>query len=246
MTHPLARAILLLTLAAPALPAQAPADAERAVTALLARLDSGLARRDSAMLRPLLAESFTWVHASDGRIDTREVWLANAAQGMALAGQRIQRTTHGAELAAYGSAPAHTVIRTARNRLRDTAGTRESWIRQTQVFVRDDDGRWRLAHGQGTLLYEGPPQDPALLARYAGRYVISPGRALLLRWEDGSLFATLPSGATGQIFLASPTEEAVRTTGAGQLRFTLDAAGQPVAAALVRNGREMWRAVRER
>jgi ketosteroid isomerase-like protein len=244
MGHLLPRAVLLLTLSAAALRSQTPADAEHAVTRLVAQLDSGLARRDSGALRALLAEPFTWVHASDGRVDTRDVWLRNAAQGMALSGQRSVRTVHGIEVAAYGTAPAHTVVRTARVRLRDTVGARESWIRQTQVFVRQTDQRWRLALGQGTVLYEGPAQDPALLARYAGRYVIAPGRVLVLRWQDESLFATLPSGAVGQIFLASPTEEAVRTAGAGQLRFTLDTAGQPVAAALVRNGREVWRAAR--
>ena len=113
------------------------------------------------------------------------------------------------------------------------------------VIVRGEDGAWRIAAGQGTLLYEGAPLDTALHARYAGRYVISPDRALVLAWEDGGLFATLPSGARGQIFLASPTEEAVRTIGAGHLRFTLGPDGRPVTAALVRADREAWRGTRQ-
>jgi ketosteroid isomerase-like protein len=227
--------------------AQRPAEVEREIAAVAARLDSALARRDRAALEPLVAAPFTWIHASDGRVDTREVWLANAAQGMALSGQRSVRSVHGHTLAVYGGADGqglHTAVRVARVRLRDTAGTRESWLRQTHVFVRGDDGAWRLASGQGTLMYEGPPLDPALHARYAGTYVIAPGRVLTLEWEDDALFATLPNGARAQIFLASPTEEAVRTLGAGHLRFTLGPDGRPVAAALVRGGREVWRATR--
>ena len=56
---------------------------------------------------------------------------------------------------------------------------------------------------------------------YAGAYVIAPGRTLTLTWENDMLLAVLPNGATKQIFLASPTEEAVRTVGAGRLKFTL-------------------------
>ena len=238
--------IALLALAPASLRAQGGAlAAESAVARVGARLDSGVARRDRAALEPLIADPFTWVHASDGRVDAREGWLANAAQGMALSGQRSVRTAHGVTTAVHGAPEAHTVVRTARVRLRDTVHARESWIRQTQVFVRGTDGGWRLALGQGTLLYEGVPQDPAVLARYAGRYRVAPGRVLTLSWEDDALFATLPNGAKGQIFLASPTEEAVRTVGGGQLRFTLGPDGRPTAVRLVRGEQEAWRATRE-
>jgi hypothetical protein len=118
-------------------------------------------------------------------------------------------------------------------------------LRQTHVLVRGEDGAWRIALGQGVVMYEGAPLDPALHQRYAGTYVISPGRKLVLAWEDDSLQATFPTGAKTQIFLASPTEEATRTMGAGQLRFTLGEDGRPVTASLVRAGKEVWRAKRE-
>jgi hypothetical protein len=135
-------------------------------------------------------------------------------------------------------------VRVARVRLLDSAGTRESWMRQTHVWIRNSAGAWQLVLGQGVIMYEGPPLDPTLHARYAGTYVIAPGRTLMLTWEDNSLLVTWPNGGKGQIFLASPTEEASRTSGAGRLRFTLTPDGKPTAAALVRAEQEIWKATR--
>ena len=89
-----------------------------------------------------------------------------------------------------------------------------------------------------------PGNDMAQYARYSGAYVIAPGRTLTLSWEDDALFATFPNGARTQVFLASPTDEVVRTVGAGRLRFTLGPDGRPIAAALVRGDQEVWRGVR--
>lgn len=219
-------------------------DVSDAIAEVEKRMQAALASRDRAALDRLLATPFTWVHASDGRIESREVWLDAAARGMALSGQRNLRTEHGTTLTTFGDSPPHTAVRVSRIRLRDGAGTRESWLRQTQMFVRGNDGAWLLAWGQGVVMYEGAPLDPTLHARYAGTYVIAPGRELKLAWEDGALLGTLPGGAQVQIFLASPTEEAVRTLGAGSLRFTLSTDGTPTAAALVRGNQEMWRASR--
>jgi len=221
-----------------------PPEVARAIADVEKRLDRALDSRDRKGLEPLVATRFTWVHASDGRTDSREVWLSNAAQGMALSGQHNARTEHGVTLAAYGAPQPHTIVRMARVQLIDSASKRESWLRQTHVFVRGVDGAWQLALGQGVMMYEGPPLDAALHARYSGTYVIAPGRALILTWEDGALFARFPSGATTQVFLASPTEEAARTVGAGRLRFTLGPEGRPVVATLVRDEQEVWRATR--
>ena len=224
-------------------PSAVSAEVVQAIEKVVASLQDALARRDRAALEALVATPFTWVHGSDGRLESREAWLAAAAQGMALSGQRHRRVEHGPALAAYGEPP-HTVVRSVRVQLRDSAANRESWLRQTQVFVRSGDDAWQLASGQGTLMYEGPPLDPVLHARYAGRYIIGPNRALTLVWENDALFATFPNGAVSQIFLASPTEEAARTTGAGKLRFTLTPDGSPIAATLVRGDRELWVAKR--
>jgi ketosteroid isomerase-like protein len=222
----------------------APRDAPSDVAAFEERLARALDQRDRATLETLIADPFTWVHASDGRVDTREVWLANAAKGMALTGQRTVRTEHGASIEFYGEPAPHTAVRISRVSLVDAPNHRESWLRQTHLLVRGADGAWRLALGQGVLMYEGPPIDLALHQRYVGTYVISPDRKLVLSWEEGALFATLPSGAKSQIFLASPTEEATRTTGGARLKFTLGADGRPASVALVRGDQEVWRANR--
>lgn len=133
--------------------AVASADVARAIALLESTFDEGLARRDAAMLEPLLADPFVWVHASDGRVDSRDAWLAAAARGLALSGQRDRRTEHGASLAVYGGNAPHTAVRTTRVRLQDAASTREAWLRQSRVYVRGDDGRWRIAVGQGVVMY---------------------------------------------------------------------------------------------
>jgi hypothetical protein len=68
---------------------------------------------------------------------------------------------------------------------------------------------------------------------------------LVLDWTDGALLATLPNGAQTQIFLASPTLEAMRNPAAGVLHFTLDAQGNPKSASLVRGSEEIWKALRQ-
>jgi ketosteroid isomerase-like protein len=224
--------------------AAAMADPASDIAALEERLVRALDQHDRAALEPLIADPFTWVHASDGRVESREGWLANAAKGMALTGQRTVRTEHGPSLDVYGAPDPRTAVRVARVRLLDAPNNRESWLRQTHVLVRGADGAWRLAMGQGVLMYEGPTLDLAMHKRYAGTYVISKDRKLVLSWEDDALFANLPNGAKSQIFLASPTEEASRTLGAGRFKFTLGADGRPVAVALVRGDQELWRANR--
>jgi len=217
---------------------------EEEIATLESQLEAGLAARDRKLLEPLIAEPFTWVHGSDGRIDQREDWLANAARGMALSGQRSARSEHGATLIFYGD-PVHTAIRVARVRLLDPSGKRESWMRQTHTLVRSSAGKWQLVMGQGVIMYDGPVLDPALHSRYAGVYMLGDGRQLVLEWTDGALLATFPSGAHTQIFLASPTLEAIRNPAAGTLMFTLDGSGSPTHAALVRAGQEQWRAAKK-
>ncbi|APV51983.1 hypothetical protein BWI17_21325 [Betaproteobacteria bacterium GR16-43] len=218
---------------------------EREIEALEANLQAGLAKRDRPLLETLITDPFAWVHASDGRVDTRESWLRAAARGMALTGQRSVRTEHGSQWMAYGGTEPHTVVRVTRVRLADEAAKRESWLRQSHTLVRGSDGQWRLAMGQGVLMYEGPPLDKALHARYTGTFVLEDGRVLKMAWIDDSLMATLPNGVMTQIFLASPTEEATRTVGAGRLKFAPDANGVPSEASLWRGEDVQWRAKRK-
>jgi hypothetical protein len=212
------------------------------IAALEAQFEAGLAARDAKLLDGLLARPFTWVHSSDGRVDDREAWLASAARGMALAAQHRDRSEHGATLQLHGDPP-HTAVRISRVRLADAQ--RESWIRQTHTWVRGAAGKWQLAMGQGVVMYDGPLLDATLPARYAGVYALEDGRRLVLEWQDGMLLATLPNGAQAQVFLASPTDEVVRTPAAGSLHFTLDEHGVPNRVSLLRADQEVWRAARK-
>ncbi len=252
MAHSYTRYVLLIATGLLAMVAASAANEAQPTPSALSTIEEveqrfarALDARDRAALEPLLADRFHWIHASDGRVDAREAWLANAARGMALTGQRSERTEHGASVELHGTPQPSSAIRIARVRLIDAANKRESWLRQTHVLVRDEDGIWRLALGQGVVMYEGPTLDLALHQRYAGTYAISADRKLVLAWEEGALQATFPSGGKTQIFLASPTEEASRTAGAGRLKFTLGEDGRPVAASLVRGDQEIWRAKRE-
>jgi hypothetical protein len=238
--------LILSTMTQAAAPAT-PGPADRAIkdiATLESSLEAGLAARDVKLLEPLLADRFMWIHSSDGRVDGRKEWLANAARGMALSGQRNARTEHDPTVTLYGDEP-HTALRISRVRLVQTQGGRESWLRQTHTLVRNAAGVWQIAMGQGVVMYDGPPLDPVLHARYAGVYSIDDGRKLLLEWSDGQLLATFPNGAKTQVFLASPTEEAIRNQAVGSLHFTLDDKGNPTAASLVRGSQEVWRGNRE-
>ena len=55
-----------------------PPDIDRAIAAVEERLNSALAQRDRPTLERLIAAPFTWVHASDRRVDSQEVWLTMA------------------------------------------------------------------------------------------------------------------------------------------------------------------------
>lgn len=245
MKTKLAAALVLALLAVTASAAADPTAAASAeITALEAKFEAALAAHDRQQLEPLLADSFAWVHGSDGRVEDREGWLANAARGMALSGQRNARTEYGATLVFHGDPP-HTAIRMARVRLVDSEHGREMWTRQTQTFVKAA-GAWQIAMGQGVVMYDGPALDAALHARYAGTYLLDDGRRLVLAWQDNALLATLPNGTQTQIFLASPTDEVMRNPTAGALHFTLDAAGNPQSASLRRGTQDVWHAARKR
>lgn len=212
-------------------------DVAREIGVVEARFDEALEKRDRAMLDGLLAESFVWIHALDGRVDSRSVFLDQTARGLGLSRQREESRTFDNTLAVYGSA----AIRTARMRIRFKDGTRETWMRQNRVFV-SDRGQWKLASGQGTRMYDGPVTTSTTYEPYAGTYVIDTERSLRLEWDGDALLATYPSGARSQVFLKSPTDEAVQ--GPDHFRFVLNEGGRPVAVLLLRGEEQVWRGER--
>ncbi|HUQ87874.1 MAG TPA: DUF4440 domain-containing protein [Vicinamibacterales bacterium] len=230
--------IVLSALAGPRHAAAQQGDVARAIAAADARFEDALDKRDGAALEAVLADSFTWVHALDGRFDSRATFVAQTARGMGLSRQREDATTFDNALAIYPS----TAVRVSRVRVRFKDGSRETWMRQTRVFVLEG-GQWKLASGQGTRMYDGPWTTARMYEPYAGSYVIDEKRSLRLEWDGDALIATYPSGTRTQLFLKSPTDEAV--FGPDHLKFELNAAGAPVAVQLFRGEEVIWRAARK-
>lgn len=216
------------------------AAAERAIAEVEQRFEQALEHRDRAELESVMADPFTWVHALDGRIDSRSVFIDNAARGMGLARQRNDSATFERTVAVYGD----TAIVTSRVRTRSPAGDRETWFRQSRAYIRNVAGNWKLAMGQGTRMYDGPVTTSDLYARYAGIYLLQDGRRFEMKWDGDSLIARLPTGAQSQVFLKSPTEEEVAS--AEHFVFVLDSTGRPAAVRFVRETSELWRAQRQR
>jgi ketosteroid isomerase-like protein len=237
------RQLILASIAVSALAVQLeaalqPNDVARAIAAADARFEDALDKRDMVALEAVLAGSFTWVHALDGRVDSRATFIAQTARGMGLSRQREQATTFDNTLAVYPS----SAIRVSRVRVRFKDGSRETWMRQTRVFLLDG-GQWKLASGQGTRMYDGPVTTAKIYEPYAGAYVIDAKRTLRLEWDGDALIGTYPSGTGTQVFLKSPTEEAV--FGTDHLRFELNATGRPVAVQLFRGEELIWRGERQ-
>jgi ketosteroid isomerase-like protein len=231
--------LLAATLAGLQTPAETTRAAERATAEVEQRFNQAVEKHDRAELENFLADPFTWIHALDGRVESRSMFIASVLNGQALARQRADSsTTFDRVVALYGD----TAIATARVRTRFPGGTRETWVRQSRVYVRDGRG-WKLALGHGTALYDGPPTTSELYGRYAGTYVMADGRTLRLEWDGDSLMATLPNGPRTQIFLKSPTEEV--TALPEHFAFTLDAAGRPTIVRSMRGSMEVWRAERK-
>jgi ketosteroid isomerase-like protein len=231
--------LVAATLVSLQIPAEKTSSAERAIAEIEQRFNQAVEKRDRAELEKLLADPFTWIHALDGRVESRSVFIASVLNGQALARQRAESsTTFDRVLAVY----ANSAITTARVRTRFPGGTRETWLRQSRVYVWDEGG-WKLALGHATSLYDGPPTTAALYERYAGTYVMTDGRTLRLEWDGDSLMATLPTGPRTQIFLKSPTEEV--TALPEHFTFTLDATGHPTIVRSMRGSTELWRAERK-
>ena len=228
-----------VVMAAPQLATNPSATAERAIAEVEQRFEHALEQHDKAEIESVTAETFIWVHALDGRVDSRSVFMANAVRGMGLSRQRNDSSTFDRTVTVYGNA----AVVTSRVRSRSPGGERETWLRQSRIYVRDDGG-WKLSLGQGTRMYDGPVTRSDLYSRYAGTYLLPDGRRLVMEWDGDSLLATLPNGSRSQVFLKSPTEEAIATP--ERFLFVLDATGHPTAVRLMRDTSELWQAERER
>jgi ketosteroid isomerase-like protein len=219
-------------------PPEAKSTSERAIAEVERRFEIALEKRDRAELESVLADPFTWIHAQEGRVESRSVFIDNAVRGMGLARQYTQSATFERTLDIYGD----SAIATSRVRNRFPDGGREVWFRQSRVYVREGS-TWKFAMGHGTVMYDGPVTRGDLYARYAGTYAIPDGRILRMDWDGDSLIATFPGGTRSQVFLKSPTEEAIASP--NRFLFTLDSTGRPTTVHMMRGTSEAWRAERK-
>ena len=216
-------------------PADSKATTETDIASVEQRFEQALEKRNRTELDSVLADPFIWVHALEGRVDSRSVFIENSMKGLGLARQYTQSSSFEKTLAVYGD----TAIATARVRSRFSDGQRETWFRQSRVYVRNG-GVWKLAMGQGTRMYDGPITTADLYARYAGTYAIPDGRTLKMEWDGDSLIATFPNGTRSQVFLKSPTEEAIESV--DRFVFVLDNTGRVTAVRFMHGETESWRA----
>jgi hypothetical protein len=165
------------------------AKAEQEVRALRkALLDAGR-RNDRAALESMIADGFTFTHAT-GNLETKKQWIDNAVATT----QGPSRTTEYPEdqVRVYEG---RTAVWTTRSILRAQGAGTEINLRSTNTYVKIG-GRWQWAAGQSTRLPSRPKAaaiDRRLYSGYIGQYEISAGRALTVT-EDGE---TLRGQVTG-------------------------------------------------
>lgn len=79
--------------------------------------------------------------------------------------------------------------------------------------------------------------DPALLARYVGKYELAPGLLFDIALVDGQLRLRLGNQPQFPLFAESPTKFFLEAVDA-QVSFVVDASGEPSALVLHQGGRD--------
>jgi len=233
-------ALLALLAAPPASPA--PASAEQEVAAFRDELVVALKQGDRARLEPLIADGFTFVHATGG-LDTKKEYVDNVVSAVqANRGPDIERLDDHIEVF-----DGHTAVVTGRAILHGRGD--DMPLRSTQVYVKRD-GRWLWAGGQSTRLPLRPAAasiPPALREAYAGRYQVGPARVLTVAVQGDVLKAQLPGFREAELIPRTETEFAWFNPDLNldaQIVFVRDDAGTVTHAAYRRDGKEVWKAAR--
>jgi ketosteroid isomerase-like protein len=235
--------LLAAALAVADQPAAAPASVQQEIEALQVELIAALRSGDRPALERLLADGFTFVHATGG-LDTKREHIdgvaAAAAAGRAPNIERLEQ-----QVQAYDGRTAVTVSRAVlRGRGEDTL------LRSTHVYVKTG-GRWQWAGGQSTRLPNRPAATatlpPALRDAYAGRYQVGPDRVLTVSVQADTLRAHLPGFKEAELVPRTESEFAwfnPELNLESQVVFVRDADGAVTHAAYRRDGKEVWRAAR--
>jgi hypothetical protein len=222
--------------------AAAPEQAEQEVDALQKELIPALKSGDRPALERLIADGFTFVHATGG-LDTRAQYIDNVVSA-AKAGRApdIERIDH--QVQVYDG---HTAVAVSRAIVHGRG--EDLPLRSTHVYVKRD-GRWQWAGGQSTRLPTRPPAvaiPAAVRDSYAGRYQVGPDRILVVSLQGDALTVALPGFREAELIPRSETEFAwfnPELNLDAQLAFVRDADGAVTHAVFRREGRDVWRAPR--
>jgi hypothetical protein len=220
----------------------APESLEQEVAAFQRELITALKAGDRPALERMIAEGFTFVHATGG-LDSRAEYIDNTVSA-AQAGRapNIERLDDHVQV--YDG---HTAVATSRA-LHGRGD--DLLIRSTHVYLKRGQ-RWQWAGGQSTRLPTRPRAavavPPAVRDSYVGRYEVGPGRVLTISVQDDALKALLPGFREAELIARTETEFAwfnPELNIESQLLFVRDDAGAVTHAAYRRDGKEVWRAPR--
>jgi uncharacterized protein DUF4440/uncharacterized protein DUF3471 len=220
----------------------APPQLEKEIEGFHRELVTALRQGDRAALERMIADGFTFVHATGG-LDTKQQYIDNTVSAAkANRVPNIERLDNQVQ-----SFDGGVVVTVNRSVLHDRS---DVLLRTTQVYVKRDD-RWQWIAGQSTSLPTRPKAlatiAPADRDAYAGRYELSPGRFLTVRADGEVLRANLPGFKEAELIPQSQSEFEwfnPELNVKAQLVFIRDDEGHVTHAAYRRDGKEVWRAAR--
>ncbi|HEY3041895.1 MAG TPA: DUF4440 domain-containing protein [Pyrinomonadaceae bacterium] len=210
--------------------------AEQEVEATEREFLDALAQSDRAALERLLAEGFTFIHAS-GQLDTKKQYIDFAAAGL-LGRQRAETERINEPWRIYAG---HTAVRQSRAVLSGLP------LRNTAVYAKVGE-RWQLVSLQSTRLPVRPKAaavDRRLYDSYVGEYEIGGGRSLIVSKEGEILIGRVPLRPKFELIPKSETEFIRHNDEGGygdEIEFIREADGRVTHAVLRDGDQEIWRA----
>jgi ketosteroid isomerase-like protein len=219
---------------------------EKEVRALQHEWMDAMAQGDRAALERIIADTFTFVHAT-GAMETKKEYIDRAAGGA----QLFQRTETEVVDERLRVMDAHTAIWTSRVVMRNKADHSETRLLSTNMYVKTN-GRWQWVAGQSTRLPNRPAAAAVtadVLKSYVGQYEIGLGRNLVVSDENGTLKATVPGWRPAELVPKSESEFVwfnPEMNVYSELAFLKDASGKVTNSVFRREGVEVWKARRVR
>ena len=218
------------------------AKAEQEIRAVRQQLVEAGRQKDRAAFERLLAEGFTFVHATGG-VETRQEYIDHAVSGT----QPFQRADSEIVAEQINVYEARTGVWTAHSVWRNRNGNVDTILRSTNVFVKTGT-RWQWAAGQSTRLPVRPNAaaiDRNLYKDYAGQYEVGPGRTLTVTADGETLRGLVTGFRPAELIPRSPTEFVWFNPDYNiysLIIFFPGEKGQVTHAAFSREGQEVWRA----